>query len=262
MVRNMEFDVAEMALSTYICSKYFQKGFTALPVFLTRAFYHGGIICNINSDIRKPTDLNGKKIGTRSYTLTPGVWTKAILQTEHNVDLESITWVLSGDEHVEEYQLPSGVISSENNDLGQMLLSGEVDAVIGAGPIDSTDAVPLFENPDELDSIWFEKTKIYPISHLLVVKDDLLVKEPWLEKEIYDIFQTAKDAYLESLTEIPEPNENDLQNQKMASIVGGDPISYDLNEAYSGIDTFIKFNVDQKIIPEQIDPETLFTMPN
>ena len=261
MVRSLEFDLAEMALATYICSKHYNKGFTALPVFLTRAFYHGGIICNSNSGISKPSDLNGKKIGTRSYTLTPGIWTKAILQTEHNVDLDSITWVLSGDEHVAEYQTPSGVISSEQNDLGEMLLSGEVDAIIGAGTINSPDAVPLFERPDQLDSDWYNKTKIYPISHLLVVRDDLLLNEPWLQNEIYDLFKTAKDSYVESLPVLSNVDSNDLQNRKMAEIVKGDPLPYDLNEAYAGIETFIKFNVDQKIIPDYVDPESLFTMP-
>ena len=261
MVRNLEFDIAEMALATYICSKHYKKGFTALPIFLTRAFYHGGIMCNANSGIKKPNDLNGKKIGTRSYTLTPGIWTKAILQTEHNVDLDSITWVLSGDEHVAEYQTPPGVISSEQNDLGEMLLSGEVDAVIGAGSIESPDAVPLFESPDSLDSAWYDKTNIYPISHLLVVKDDLLIENPWLEKEIYDLFKEAKDSYIESLPNLNQPDSNDVQTQQMEKIVGGDPLPYDLNEAYAGIDTFIKFNVDQKIIPEYVDPESLFTMP-
>jgi len=261
MVRNLEFDIAEMALATYICSKHHNKPFTALPVFLTRAFYHGGIVCNVNAGITSPKDLNGKRIGTRSYTLTPGIWTKAILQTEHDVDLDSITWVLSGDEHVTEYQLPRGVISSKNNDLGDMLISGEVDAVIGAGPIDSPSAVPLFENPDDLDAAWFKKTGIYPISHLLVVKDELLIQAPWMEQAIFELFRTAKDAYVGSLNDIAKPDGNDLQNRKLSKIVGGDPIPYSLDEAYNGIETFIKFNVDQKIIPDYVAPETLFEMP-
>jgi len=218
-------------------------------------------MCNANSGIKNPSDLNGKKIGTRSYTLTPGIWTKAILQTEYDVDLDSITWVLSGDEHVAEYQTPAGVISSDKNDLGEMLLSGEVDAVIGAGSIESPNAVPLFENPDDLDASWYNKTNIYPISHLLVVKDDLLVEKPWLEKEIYDLFKMAKDSYVELLQDLDQPDDNDVKTQQMGEIVGGDPLPYDLNEAYSGIDTFIKFNVEQKIIPAYVDPESLFTMP-
>ena len=72
MVRGLEFDVSEMALSTYICAKHYGKAFTALPVFLTRAFYHGGIICNAKAGIKSPGDLAGRKVGLRSDTLTPG----------------------------------------------------------------------------------------------------------------------------------------------------------------------------------------------
>jgi len=112
MVRGLEFDVAEMALSTYICSKYYGKRFTAIPVFITRSFYHGQIVCHKRAKIEQPTDLAGKRVGMRSYTLTPGVWTKALLKTRYGLNLDEVTWVLSGDEHVQEYKAPSNVIST------------------------------------------------------------------------------------------------------------------------------------------------------
>ena len=133
MVRSLEFDVAEMALSTYMCARAHGKPFTGIPVFLTRAFYHGGLVHNTRSGITSPKDLEGRKVGLRSYTLTPGVWTRGILQTEYGVDLEAVTWVLSGDEHVAEFVAPPNVVSSPHNDLGEMLLTGEIDAAIGAG---------------------------------------------------------------------------------------------------------------------------------
>ncbi len=143
MVRGSEFDVAEMALSTYLCARAHGKPFTGLPIFLTRAFYHGGIVVNRHSGIESPKDLEGKRFGVRSYTLTPGVWTRGLLQTEYGVDLDAVTWVLSGDEHVAEYVAPSNVVSSPNNDLGEMLLSGEIDAAVGAGRVESDDIVPF-----------------------------------------------------------------------------------------------------------------------
>ena len=82
-----------------------------------------------------------------------------------------------------------------------------------------------------------------------------------MEHAIFDLFKTAKDSYVESLDGIAEPDSYDLQNKKYAEIVGGDPIPYNLENAYHGIETFIKFNVDQKIIPDYIAPETLFEMP-
>ena len=192
MVRGLEFDIAEMALSTYLCARAHGKAFTGIPIFLTRAFYHGGLVYNTRSGIKSPKDLEGRKVGLRSYTLTPGVWTRGILQTEYGVDLDAVTWVLSGDEHVAEFVAPPNVVSSPNNDLGEMLLSGEIDAAIGAGPVDSPDIQPLSQEPDEADAAWHRKTGVYPISHMLVVKDAALESNHGLAQELFDVFKTAK----------------------------------------------------------------------
>ena len=178
MVRELEFDVAEMALSTYLCARAHGKQFTGVPIFLTRAFYHGGIVVNRKSGIETPKDLEGKRFGVRSYTLTPGVWTRGLLQTEYGVDLDAVTWVLSGDEHVAEYVAPANVVSSSNSNLGEMLVSGEIDAAIGVGPVDSPDVRPLFDEPDAADAAWHRKTGVYPISHMLVVKNAALDANP------------------------------------------------------------------------------------
>ncbi len=98
MVRGLEFDICEMAITTYICAKAHGKRFTAVPVFLVRAFHHGAILVNTKAGIRTPKDLEGKRVGVnRGYTVTTGVWARSVLQDEHGVDLSKITWVLSGD---------------------------------------------------------------------------------------------------------------------------------------------------------------------
>jgi len=114
MVRGLEFDVCEMAITTYICAKAHGKRMTAVPVFLVRAFHHGAILVNTKAGIRTPKDLEGRKVGVnRGYTVTTGVWARSILQQEHGVDLCKITWVLSGDEHVAEYRPPANVVPIE-----------------------------------------------------------------------------------------------------------------------------------------------------
>ncbi len=101
MVRQLEFDVCEMALTTYLCAREHGVKFTALPVFLVRAFHHGAILHNADIPVLVPKDLEGNRVGVnRGYTVTTGVWARSILQEEHGVDLSEITWVLSGDEHV------------------------------------------------------------------------------------------------------------------------------------------------------------------
>ena len=113
MVRGLEFDISEMAITTYICARPMGSASPRFPIFLMRAFHHGAILHNINSGIRSPKDLEGKRVGVnRGYTVTTGLWARSILQHEYGVDLSRITWVLSGDEHVAEYQPPSNVVPS------------------------------------------------------------------------------------------------------------------------------------------------------
>ena len=258
MVRGLEFDVAEMALSTYMCARAHGKSFTGIPIFLTRAFYHGGLIVNTRSGIQSPKDLEGKKVGLRSYTLTPGVWTRGILQTEYGVDPNAVTWVLSGDEHVAEFVAPSNVVSSSNSDLGEMLLSGEIDAAIGAGPVDSPDVQPLFSEPDELDAAWHRKTGVYPISHMLVVKDEALESNPGLAEELFDVFKTAKTPYIQQLRSAGAPSPADQALIKMAGVVGDDPIPYGFEGSRKTLETFVTFNAEQGVIPRKVNPEELF----
>ena len=258
MVRGLEFDVAEMALSTYFCARAHGKRFTALPVFLTRAFYHGGLVHNTRSGIRTPKNLEGRKVGLRSYTLTPGVWTRGLLQTEYGVDLDAVTWVLSGDEHVAEFVAPPNVVSSPNDDLAAMLLSGEIDAAIGAAPIDSPDIQPLFPEAHQADDAWHRKTGLYPISHLLVVKDDLLESNPDLAPELFSVFDEAKTPYIQRLRSGDASSPDDKALLKMAEIVGDDPIPYGYEDSRDTLETFIGFNVEQGIIPQAVDSADLF----
>ena len=258
MVRGLEFDVAEMALATYFCARAHGKKFVGLPIFLTRDFYHGALVVNRRSGIESPKDLEGRKVGVRSYTFTPGVWTRGILSSECGVDLSAVTWVLSGDEHVEEYAAPSNVVSSESGDLGEMLLSGEVDAAILPGPVDSPDVQPLFADAHGADDAWHKKTGLYPISHLLVVKDATLEANEGLATELFDVFSEAKALHIPSLRAGEASDAMDQTMLMLGEIVGDDPIPYGYEGARKTLETFIGFNVEQGVIPEAVDAANLF----
>ena len=260
MVRNLEFDVSEMALSTYLCARAHGKTFTGIPVFLTRSFYHAGVSYNVKSGIKTAADLGGRRIGVRGYTVTPGVWTRGMLQTVYGLDLNSVTWVLSGDEHVAEYVAPSNVVSSPNSDLVEMLLSGEIDAAIGAGANDSPDIKPLFPDAGKADAQWFKDSGLYPISHMMVVKNQQLDENPWLAGELFSLCQAAKKPYLEFLHSGRDLTPADQALLNLAKIVGDDPIPYGLESSRKTIETFIKFNVDQQVIPESVDVDAIFAL--
>src|SRR3954465_6648415 len=148
MVRGNEFDICEMAITTYICARSYGKPMTAVPVFLVRAFHHGAILANTKAGITKPKDLEGKRVGVnRGYTVTTGVWARGVLQDEHGVNLSKVTWILSGDEHVAEYKAPANVVPIEKGkDMNAMLISGELVAAIGV-EVDHPDVKPLIPNP-------------------------------------------------------------------------------------------------------------------
>jgi 4,5-dihydroxyphthalate decarboxylase len=258
MVREMEFDVAEMALSTYLCALAHGKAMTGIPIFVVRSFYHGTITCSKKSGIKGPGDLAGRKVGVRGYTVTPGVWARGLLQSAYGLDLDSVTWVLSGDEHVAEYVPPANVVSSTNEDLNAMMLSGEIDAAIGAGPADSPDIVPLFPDAAGADADWFKQTGLYPISHMMVVKNDHLASHPWMPGELISMFQEAKKPYLEHLHSGGTLNPADQTVMDLSKIVGDDPLPYGVEASRKTLDAFMQMNLDQKIIPEAMTTDEVF----
>src|SRR5690606_13781297 len=149
-VRHRDFDISEMALTTYICAKSHGKRLTALPIFVVRAFHHGAILANAKSGITDPKQLEGGRVGAnRGCTVTTGVWARGIMQDEYGVDLGRITWVLSGDEHVEEFRPGPNVISMpQGRTLEDMLAAGELDAAIGIAS-DNPDIQPLIPDAEE-----------------------------------------------------------------------------------------------------------------
>src|SRR5438105_3671171 len=193
MVRGNDFDICEMAITTYICAKAHGKPMTAVPVFLVRAFHHGAIVVNANSGIRTPKELEGRKVGVnRGYTVTTGVWARSVLQDEHGVDLSKITWVLSGDEHVAEYRAPANVVPiAPDKKMGDMLATGELVAAIGI-EVDSPDVKPLMPNALEAGLAALRQRGHYPINHTVVIRDELIAAHPDLAADVFNAFAASK----------------------------------------------------------------------
>jgi 4,5-dihydroxyphthalate decarboxylase len=260
MVRGLEFDICEMAITTYICAKAHGKRMTAIPVFLVRAFHHGAIQVNSKAGIRSPKDLEGKKVGVnRGYTVTTGVWARSILQEEHGVDLGKVTWVLSGDEHVAEYRPPAKVIPMEKGkQMADMLASGELAAAIG---IDSgtPDVKPLIPNALEAGLAAMRRNGHYPINHTVVIKDDLLAAHPDLAPDIFSAFAEAKRRYVERLKagKIENPTDVDEVHRRVMEITG-DPLPYGMGPNRKTIEELIGHALTQGIITTRVAADELF----
>jgi 4,5-dihydroxyphthalate decarboxylase len=259
MVRGLEFDVSEMAFSTYLCARAYHKPITALPVFLLRRFEHGGIVYNVKSGMQSPLDLHGRRVGVRSYTLTPGVWIRGILQSAYGVDLNRVQWVLFGDEHVAEYVAPANVTPAPaGSDMLAMLRAGEIDAAIGVRAADAPELKTLIPEARHAAVTHFTQTGIYPISHLVVVKDELLNTHPWLAEELFALFTTAKECYLGHLRGGVQQDPQDEAMQAMRQVIGDDPLLYGVAPNRKTMETFLQFNVEQHIIPHPMAVEDLF----
>jgi ABC-type nitrate/sulfonate/bicarbonate transport system substrate-binding protein len=260
MVRGLEFDICEMAITTYVCAKAHGKRMTAIPVFLVRAFHHGAILVNTKAGIAKPKDLEGKRIGVnRGYTVTTGVWARSILQDEHGVDLSKITWVLSGDEHVAEYRPPKNVVPIEpGKKMDEMLASGELAAAIGVD-VKSPDVQPLIPDALEAGLAALKRKGHYPINHLVVIKDDLIAQHPGLAADVFDAFAQAKRLYVDRLKagQIEKPTEVDEVHKRVLAITG-DPLPYGIAPNRKVIDALIGHALTQGIIDKPVTAEELF----
>jgi 4,5-dihydroxyphthalate decarboxylase len=260
MVRGLEFDVCEMAITTYICAKAHGKRMTAVPVFIVRAFHHGAILVNTKAGIARPKDLEGKRVGVnRGYTVTTGVWARSILQNEYGVDLSKITWVLSGDEHVAEYKPPKNVVPIEKGKkMADMLASGELVAAIGV-EIDHPDVKPLIPNALDAGLAALKARGHYPINHTVVVKDELLAAHPGLAADVFNAFAESKRRYIDRLKsgQIEKPTSVDEVHKKVMAITG-DPLPYGIEKNRRVVEELIGHAVTQGIIQHPFKLEDLF----
>ncbi|HEX7465315.1 MAG TPA: hypothetical protein VF309_01645 [Usitatibacter sp.] len=261
MVRAREFDVSEMALTTYITARAHGKRITGLPIFLMRAFHHGAVKHNVKSGIVSPKDLEGRQVGVnRGYTVTTGLWARSILAHQYGVDLDKITWVLSGDEHVAEYRPPANVVPIEKGKkMGDMLASGELGAAIGVD-IDHPDVKPLIAKPREAGFEALRATGHYPINHLMVVKDELLADHPALAAEIFEAFAEAKRLYVERLKagKIAQPTAVDDMHKRVMEITGKDPLPYGIEPNRAMLEEVTRSVLEQKIVTRPVTVEELF----
>lgn len=261
MVRGLEFDVCEMAFTTYLCAKAHGKRFTAVPIFLVRGFHHGAIIRSSDSDITSPKDLEGRRVGViRGYTVTTGVWARAILEDEYGVDLGRVTWVLSGDEHVAEYRPPANVVPMPpGNDLMDMLASGDLAAVVGM-EADRPGFEPLIPDPVAAGFESLRSRGLYPINHLVVVKDELLEARPEIATELFEAFAESKRLYVDRLRQgaIASPTATDEMHKRVMEITGADPLPYGVPPNRAVIDQLMQSAVRQKILDGPMPIETIF----
>lgn len=252
MVREQAFDVAEMALTTYICARQHGVPIIGVPIFLLRGFHHDKISVLADGPIKVPTDLNGSAIGVnRGYTVTTGVWARTLLD-RLGVDLESVSWQRSGDEHVEAYQPPANVTNiPAGESLESMLLDGRLAAVAGMAPdeFESGKMRSLIEQPDDRAIEAVEADGFYPINHLIVLKESVVEQYPDLPNALFDCFVEQKQRYLRDLP-TRDPASFDETDQRNATLLarGIDPLPYGVEPNLQVLNALIQSGLRQHIL--------------
>jgi len=192
-----EFDIAEMSLSWYMMARCRNGPVIALPIFPLRMQIHPYIFCGAASGIDGPEDLKGKKIGMDEYRLTVGLWARGILREYHGVKPEDCEWFTSAPEGAG-YQPPAGVkITVVEEPTEALLLRGEIEALIPPNIVPSFRAKDprirrVFKDVRSAVNEYFRKTKIFPITHTLVVRQSLVDEHPWLVPSLLDAFTEAE----------------------------------------------------------------------
>jgi 4,5-dihydroxyphthalate decarboxylase len=268
MVRDVEFDVCEMAPTTYMIARARGAPYIALPIFVMRRFHHAGFVVRPDSDIKVPKDLEGKKVGVRAYSVTTGVWTRGIFINHYGLDSSKVTWVVDDEEHVAALELPPNVIHAPpGKSLAAMMASGELQAGF-TGPAGIGRAGPPTGNweqggqaptqfypeliPDaaNVEADWYRTTGIYPIHGTIVVKDEVLAKHPHVGKALFDAFTAAKRPYLERLEAGVGSAPEDLRYRSFAPLMR-DPLPYGIKANAASIEALITYALQQGLIPKR-----------
>ena len=275
MVRDVEFDICEMAPTTYMIARALGAPFIALPIFLMRRFHHGGFVVRPDAGIRVPKDLEGKKVGVRAYSVTTGVWTRGIFVNEYGLDSAKVTWVVDDEEHVTTLKLPPNVVHApEGKSLQSMMKAGEIQAgfsgpagVGRAGPPVSgwdkagaaaADTYPeLIANVEKVEADWFRKSGIYPIHGLIVVKDEHIKRYPWLARSLMNAFVAAKKPYLEQLKSGQGDSPEDKRYRNFLSLMS-DPLPYGIAANRPSIEALVTYSLQQKLIPSRPQLDQVF----
>jgi 4,5-dihydroxyphthalate decarboxylase len=241
MVRELKFDVSEMAIATYVQAKAYGKPLVLIPATMMGRFQQGTILCRTAQPLT-PADLAGKRVGVRSYSQTTAVWVRGILQNDYGVDLTQLNWVTFEDAHVAEYREPAGVErANADKNLLKMLREGELDAAIYGADLPSDPALrSVIAEPEAAAQRWYAQHEVVPINHMVVVTERLARSQPEIVREIYRVLLAAKTA-----AGLPKAGEIDF-------------LPFGVEACRPALQTVINYAWQQNLIPRAIEVEELF----
>lgn len=273
--RNVEFDISELSFSSYVVkTSNSQCPYTAVPVFLSRAFRHTSIYVR-RDRVKRPEDLKGRRIGVPEYQLTAIVWARAVLQDDFGVAPEDVIWVQGGinkpgrPEKLK-LQLPKGIKveeAPEGDTLSQMLDRGDIDGYISPRPpgepaLGNPDIGWLFPDTVSAAKAYYERNNVFPIMHVLGIRNELVQMHPWLPGTVLKAFEASKAIALDKLrdtsaTKVTLPFVEE-QLKAAEEFMGDDFWSYGVRKNYDTLQTFLRHHHCQGLSRRLLSVEELF----
>src|SRR5215471_5457861 len=241
VVREAKYDLAELAIVTYLQGKSFGKPYVLMPIVVVSRGQHHTIAYNAERGTLQPSDLPGKRVGVRAYTVTTGAWVRGILASDYGVDIDKVEWITFEDPHVAEYRDPAIVKRApEGKDLPQMLLDGEVAAGIVGDKLPDPKLKHLIPDADATAANWAKRHHGVPINHMVVVRQELSRSRPDVVKDIFRQLHASKRA-----AGLPDGGELD-------------PYRFGVEACRPILEIIIDFCHQQKLIPRRMSVDELF----
>jgi 4,5-dihydroxyphthalate decarboxylase len=264
---NGEFDVGEFSMSSYLMAKGRGMPIAGIPIFPRRLFSQSQMWVHPDSGLFHPRDLVGKKVALSSFQTTLSLLAKGDLKFHYDVPWEKIHWFVTAEEKVK-FTAKEGVkidVLEDRQDLGQLLAERKIDAFFLPHPPHSvvsgkTPARRLFADPQAEELAYFREVGDFPIMHVVAIRQELVDREPWVARAVYDLFNAAKEI-AESYYE--DPNWSRLAwgrhgYEHERTVFGRDPWENGFKRNRANIARFIKYSHDQNLIESAYEPEILF----
>ena len=267
-----EWDVSEMSMGKYISLRsQGDKSLTAIPVFVSRVFRHSMIYVRDDGKITRPGQLKGRRIGVPEWAQTATIYCRGMLTHEAGVPLASVQWIQAGVNEagrVEKVKLklPKGVRykSVPERSLNDMLLAGDIDAILSARPPKAfgKGVRRLIEDFEQAEEAYFRKTGIFPIMHVVVIRTELFDRHPWLAMNLLKAFEESKRRSLARMSDITASHVPFAwvpgYAARMRALFGEDFWPYGLEKNRTTLEAFLQFGFEQGVCHRKLAAENLF----
>ena len=287
--KDKPFEVSELGLIPYL-NKYINDGFrgyTLIPVFISRVFRHRNVFVHADSGIKTPADLKGRKVGTPGYGMSANTWIRGFLKDEYGVEADDFEWIettkssdkggLGGsgwsafeDDGTSPYFFPEGFPLTQGPpgvDESELLLSGGCDALITAiTPSAFLEGNPkikrLFPDVKQTEQAYFRKTGLFPIMHVVGIRTSAIEANPGLPRAVYDMYVKAKElAYkdMETTTSLKITLPWVTQEfEETRALRGDDYWPYGIEANQKDLELVMRYIHEQGLVKERIDFREVF----